>query len=99
MTRGGAHLFDDLKQIDKISADNKYFKKELKRIKKNPLYRIDYKKQLVTFEAKVEREINWLDKGYKKINASAIKEMEKTKVAEKRDMFLSKLRHKQVKQI
>ena len=42
--------------IDEIDENNKYFKQELKKITKNPFYKIDYKREFALIDAKVVRE-------------------------------------------
>eukprot|EP00347_Sterkiella_histriomuscorum_P001148 403373144 len=79
----GMPLFQDLSIIDEIDENNKYFLQQFHKITKDPLHKINYKLELAKMDAKRVRE-------NARRESEELVEMEKRKIAEKRDIFMSK---------
>ena len=76
-------MFKDLQIIDEIDENNKYFRQQYAKIQKDPLYRINYKRELAVMDAKIVRE-------NAKKESEELHDLEKKKIMEKRDIFMSK---------
>ena len=79
----GREVFSGAKEIDAVGKDNKFFKQQLKKIKKNPLYSVDYKREAAIMNAKSIREKAAQE-------SKELKELERKKIIEKRDIFMTR---------